>query len=135
MALTRFQNNLRFALRKETSEIRNIIPLNRAEQIGSWLSWLAYEFRFVFAKTIFDPRFVTICFTSFAMLITALLFYPTNTWDIITTSYEWIVEHINWSYVRFALWIISEVTILGLGMRAFGRFSNRKLMEFHGIVS
>jgi hypothetical protein len=135
MALTHFQNNLRFALRKETPDIRSTIPLNRAEQIGGWLSWLAYEFRFVFVKSVFDPRFVTICFTIATMIITALLFYPTDTWDILETSYEWILEHINWSYVRFGLWVVSEITIFGIGMRAFGRFSNRKLMEHHGIVS
>ena len=41
MALSRFQSNLRFALRKESIEVRNSIPLNRPEQIGNWLAWLS----------------------------------------------------------------------------------------------
>lgn len=132
MALTRFQSNLRFTLRKEPHEARKI-PLNRTEQIGNVLAWFAYEFRAVSVKSICDPRFITVCFTSFAMILTALIFYPTTTWDMITRSCEWIFDHINWSYARFGLWALSEVTIFGVGMRAFGRFSNRQLMEHNGL--
>lgn len=133
MVLSRFQSNLRFALSKESAKVRNIIPLNRPEQIGNWLSWPVYEFRNHFVRSITDPRFVTICLTLIAMIVTALLFYPSTTWDILLNTLGWIVSHINWSYVRFGLWILSEVTIFGLGIRAFGRFSNQKLMEYHGL--
>jgi len=134
MALARFKSNLRFAFHKETSESRSDFPINRAEQMGNILSWFAYEFRFVFTRTLFDPRFITVCFTSLAMAITALLFYPTDTWDILSKGCRWLFDHINWNYVRFTLWMVSEATILGMGFRAFGRFSNRKLMEHHGVV-
>lgn len=134
MALARFKSNLRFAFHKETSASRSDFPINRSEQIGNILSWFAYEFRFVLIRTLFDPRFITVCFTSLAMLINALLFYPTDTWDILSTSCRWIFDHINWNYVRFTLWLVCEATIFGVGLRAFGRFSNRKLMEYHGVV-
>ena len=134
MALARFKSNLRFAFHKETSESRSDLPTNLSEQIGNVLSWFAYEFRFVFTKTVCDPRFITVCFTWFAMIITALFFYPMNTFEILFKSCRWLFDHINWQYVRFALWLISEATILGMGFRAFGRFSNRRLMEHHGIV-
>jgi hypothetical protein len=134
MALARFKSNLRFAFHKETAENRSDFPINRSEQIGNILSWFAYEFRFVFIRTLCDPRFITVCFTSIAMLITALLFYPSDTWNILFKSCIWVIEHINWNYVRFTLWVVCEATILGMGLRAFGRFSNRNLMEHHGVV-
>lgn len=131
MATSRFQNNLRFALRKESSEARADIPFNQAEKIGNVLSWFAYEFKTLLVKLICDPRFITICFTALAMLLNSLLFYPTNTWLELLRIYTLIAENINWEYVRFALWAVTEVTILGMGMRAFGRFSNQKLLEHH----
>lgn len=134
MALTRFQNNLRFALRKELLENRTFVPLNRAEQMGNLLSWFAYEFKAFIAKIVCDPRFVTVCFTLFSMVIAALLFYPTDTWHILSKVGGWGLGHINWAYCRFSLWILSEITILGVGLRAFGRFSNRQLMESCGVA-
>lgn len=135
MATSRFQSNLRYALHKEDSNTRGDIPLNQFEKIGNLLSWFVYEFRFFFANTFFDVRCITIYFTALAMLLTALLFYPSDTWNVLSKSCRWIFDHINWSYVRFALWILSEITIFGLGIRSFGRFSNRKLMTHHGIIS
>ncbi len=135
MALLRFQNHLRFALRKEGSKIRDEIPLNRPEKIGNLLSWLVYEFKVFIVNIFSDPRFITVCFTGFAILFTALLFYPFNTWDILSSACGSIVDRIKWSYVRFGLWLVSEITIFGLGIRAFGRFSNPRLMEYHGIAS
>lgn len=134
MASSRFQNNFRFALRKEASDVRDSIPLNRFEKLGNVLSWVAYDLKAVFLKVFCDPRFITICFTTFAMILSALLFYPSDTWRILSNTCTWMFEHINWSYVRFSLWILSEVTILGLGLRAFGRFSNQKLVEHHQIT-
>lgn len=134
MAISRLQSNLRFALYKEDSKTRDDIPLNRLEKIGNVLSWFIYEFKSFFAKTFFDVRCITVYFTILAMILTALLFYPSDTWNILSEACEWIFDHINWSYVRFALWFLSEITIFGLGIRSFGRFSNRKLMAHHGIA-
>lgn len=134
MALTRFRNNLRFALRKELPSGRSLTPLNRSEQIGNILSWFAYEFKSAAAKIVCDPRFVTVCFTLFSMILAALLFYPTATCDILLKVGGEVFGHINWGYCRFTLWILSEITILGVGLRAFGRFSNRQLMEFQGVI-
>ena len=128
---SRFQNNLRFALRKEASELREELPLNQIEKIGDKLSWFAYDFKDFFVKSFADPRFLTLCFTFFAMILNAFLFYPSDTWHILSTTFEWIVNAINWSYVRFCLWLFSEVTIFGIGLRAFGRFSNRQLMKYY----
>ena len=133
MALSRFQNNLRFALHKEASNNRENIPLNQLEKLGNAFSWVAYEFKAVFLKALCDPRCITVCFTALAMVISALLFYPSNTWRILSICCGWVVEHTNWSYVRFFLWLLSEVTILGVGMRAFGRFSNQRLLEHYQV--
>lgn len=129
MALSRFQNNMRFALRKEDPNARQDIPLNRMEKLGNILSWGLYELKPVILKILYDPRFITIYFTTFAMFFSALLFYPSDTWTTVSKTCTWIFNHINWGYVRFMLWFLSEMTILGLGMRAFGRFSNLELMH------
>jgi hypothetical protein len=134
MAQTRFRSNLRFALHKESSELRVDTPPNWLEKIGDLLSWIVYEFKAVIQNTIGDPRTITVCLTLFFMVLTALLFYPSNTWDIMSDIFIWIFDHINWGYVRFILWLLSELTIFGIGLRAFGRFSNRKLREYHKVV-
>ncbi|MBX9839853.1 MAG: hypothetical protein K2X69_16235 [Silvanigrellaceae bacterium] len=135
MALSRFRSNFRFALHKEASNARGDIPLNQFEKIGNWLSWCVYELRFFVTSTVCDVRFVTAYFTLVAMIFTAFLFYPLDTLEIFWTACRWIFGHINWGYLRFALWLLSEITIFGIGIRALGRFSNRELLEHHGIVS
>jgi hypothetical protein len=130
---SRFKSNLRFALQKEVASQRALFPPNRVEQVGNVLAWFAYEFKAALVKTICEPRFVTVCLTLFAMTFAAILFYPTTTLTLLFDTIYWISKHINGSYCRFTLWMISEVTILGIGLRAFGRFSNQKLMEFHRI--
>ena len=134
MESSRFQSNLRFALRKESSDERGTIPLNQIEKVGNALSWVAYELKAVLLKAFCDPRFITICFTIFAMLFSAFLFYPSDTWLLFSNICTWIFEHINWRYVRFLLWILSEVTILGVGTRAFCRFSNQKLLDYYQVT-
>jgi hypothetical protein len=134
MSLNRFRNHFQFALRKEASQIRREIPINRVEEFGNLLSWFIYEFRKMAARFLCDPRNITIFFTLFFMALTSLLFYPSITWRIIEQTFTSITGHIEWKYVRFGLWLISEITILGLGVRAFGRFSNAQLMKFHGIT-
>lgn len=135
MLSARFRNHLRFALHKELRQTREASPPNQIERLGDILSWVVYEFRSLFLSTVCDPRFITVIFTLSAMLLTSLLFYPSKTWDIVGNTVHWTVGHINWKYVRFTLWLVSEVTVLGLGIRAFGRFSNKKLMEHHQLVS
>lgn len=134
METSRFKSNLRFALSKESYDARENTPLNQIEKIGNLLSWVAYELRAVLLQAFTDPRFITICFTAFAMILSALLFYPTDTWFLLFDTSLWVFEHINWRYVRFFLWILSEVTILGVGMRAFGRFSNQKLIDYYQVI-
>lgn len=124
-----FQNNLRFALRKETAIFREQCPLNKMEKVGDALSWFAYDFKECVLDIIFDPRAMTVCCTAFAMILAALLFYPSYTSDILSKSFHWIVNLVNWNYVRFCLWLISEITIFGIGVRAFGRFSNQELLK------
>lgn len=131
MTPTRFRSNLRFALRKESYDARKDIPLNRVEVVGNALSWVAYEFKDVCIKVFYDPRFITICFTILAMFFSTLLFYPSDTWRIFRSICTWIFEHINWIYVRFCLWVLCETIILGIGMRAFGRFTNQKLLAHY----
>ncbi len=126
-----FRNNLHFALRKENSEIREKLTPNQIEKIGDKLSWFAYDFKDFVLKTFFDPRVITVCLTAVAMILTALLFYTSNTWNILSTIFNWVVAHVNWNYVRFCLWLLSEVTVFGIGMRAFGRFTNQLLLKHY----
>lgn len=134
MLSERFRSHFQFALHKEELRVRHEIPMNRVEKFGDLLSWVVYDFRRMAARVLKDPRFLTILFTLLFMTLTSLLFYPSDTWRILERASTWIFEHIEWKYVRFGLWLVSEVTIVGLGLRAFGRFSNPQLMKFHGIT-
>jgi|JI9StandDraft_1071089.scaffolds.fasta_scaffold01748_11 hypothetical protein len=129
MASSRFRNNLLFALGKESLEMREKIPLNRIEKIGDKLAWFAYDFRTFCSEVFFDPRVLTIFFTLLSMIFVAFLFYPLTTWSLFATVGEWIINHMNGKYIRFCLWVLSEVTVFGIGMRAFGRFTNEELLK------
>ena len=135
MTKTRLRSNLHFAFHKESSKLREDIPTNKLEQIGNLLSWIVYEFKSIFRNAICDPRVITVCLTLFFMILTALFFYPSNTWDIMGDIFTWVFTHINWGYVRFSLWVLSELTIFGLGLRAFGRFCNKELIQHHKTIS
>ena len=134
MLAARIRNHLHFAFHKESSNARENIPVNRLEIIGNWLSWFVYDFRKVASRYLFDPRSITVVLTWIAMSFVALLFYPSTTWNLFVDSVTWVVDHINWQYVRFVLWLLSEITVMGLGLRAFGRFSNSELTQLHGMV-
>lgn len=126
---SRFQNNLRFALCKETAISREKLPPNKIEKVGDVLSWVAYDFKEFVLDILFDPRVMTLFFTAVAMIFAALVFYPSHTWNTLSTSFNWMMDRVNWNYVRFCLWLVSEITIFGVGMRAFGRFSNQELLK------
>lgn len=128
---SRFQNNLRFALHKEAAISRVQVPPNKIEKMGDILSWFAYDFKEFILNILFDPRAITVCFTAVAMILASFLFYPSVTWDTLSTIFNRIIDWINWNYVRFSLWLISEITIFGVGMRAFGRFSNQELLKHY----
>lgn len=133
MLAEKFRNHIRFALHKEARHLREKVQINRVEQLGNILAWLAYGFPNILRNIVKDPRFLTVIFTILCMTLTALLFYPLLTWEILGDGFRWVRSHINWGIVRFSLFIISEITVLGLGVRAFGRFSNRELMSLHGL--
>ena len=134
MLSERFRSHFQFALYKEDPRLRREIPINRTEKLGDSLSWVVYDFRKIAGRILCDPRSITILFTLLFMVFSALIFYPSDTWRIVEKSCTWVIDHIEWKYVRFGLWLISEITIVGIGMRAFGRFSNPQLMKFHGIA-
>ena len=132
MGSSRIRNHFRFALKKE--KMREAIPHNQIEKLGDLLSWGAYGLPKMGRNCFGNPRFLTLFFTLFFMAITSLLFYPSRTADILFDTFLWPLRHLPWSYLRFTLWFFSELTIVGLGIRAFGRFSNPQLMKFHGIA-
>lgn len=134
MLSDRFRSHFQFALYKEAFRLRQEIPINRTEKLGNLLSWFVYDFRKIAGSVLLDPRFITIVFTLFFMIFTAWIFYPSDTWRIVEKTFTWLINFVEWKYVRFGLWLIAEITILGIGMRAFGRFSNPQLMKFHGIT-
>lgn len=130
----RFRSNFRFALHKERATLREEIPLNQIEKLGNILSWCGYELRTTLQKFFRDPRTITVLVTLFWMNLTSFVFYPVQTfdaWDYVLTA---LFKHINWAYVKFVIWTLTEITILGTGMRAFGRFSNKALMNHYGIA-
>lgn len=128
-----FKNNLRFALKKESMEIRENLPKHSLEKIGDLCSWFLYESRNCYLKYIKEPKFITVILTIWVMFLVGLLFYPSIAWGLFVDSLSAIIEGINWQYVRFVLWLASEISILGLGFRSLGRFLNKDLMAYYKI--
>lgn len=119
--------------RKET-------PRNIVEKGGDailWTTGLLTRAVKELGKSLQDPRVVTVLLTVFALFLTTLIFYPTPTITAVKASYAFaakLIVQIPFWAVKFSAYILTCATILGAGLRAGGRFSNRELMnEFKGL--
>lgn len=78
-------------------------------------------------KNIKEPFMIT-AMTVSAMGLTTLFFYPEETVNALKVVFPF-VSYIQPKVVKFAVFIGSEATLLGFGLRTYGRLSNAALVN------
>jgi hypothetical protein len=123
----RFVSHAQLGLSKEIQPHRHTIP----EILGDAILWTWEDLPNIVWEKVKDARIVTIVMTALSLLANSFLFYPVRTWLKVKAFYHWLPLPPLWA-VRFASYIYSCALITGYGLRAFGRFSNQRLMhEFY----
>jgi hypothetical protein len=120
----RFYNHLKLGL---WSGIHTYPP-SFIEKVGNVGLWPIENVPSFFVNQMQNPKVLTIAFTALAMLTDSYLFYSAQTisklrkvWSIITQIPFWAI--------KFAAYLSTCEIILSGGLRAYGRFSNSKLMN------
>lgn len=99
------------------------------ERAGRALSVVVMKPLDALARGIRNPL-VILSLTVTSLFFVSIAFYPVQTWAIVTTVLP-LVKYITAAHVQAACYAISQATILGLGLQAFGRFNNEALMAQH----
>lgn len=101
----------------------------RIELTGKALSVAVIKPLDVLLQGIRNPL-VILSLTMVSLFFVSIAFYPAQTWAILSTALP-MVKQITASHIQAACYALSQATILGLGLQAFGRFSNQSLMAAH----
>lgn len=67
--------------------------------------------------------------TMWTLYLNTMIFYPVQTVDGTARVLNWAARNISWNKIRFATWLGTEATILGIGLRGIGRLSNEELVR------
>jgi hypothetical protein len=96
---------------------------NKIEKVGSFLRSGVGESLDYFLRNIKDPITI-VALTSISMVAATICFYPAQSMALVP-----FITHIKPYMVKFSLYLISQITVLGIGLRTFGRLNNLELME------
>lgn len=123
-------NYLRFAFAREfqsANEEPFIHQKGLLEKVGGILVSPFFRPCDGLLKNIKEPFMIT-ALTVSAMGLTTLFFYPEESVNALHTLLPF-TAYIQPKLVKFAVFLGSETIILGLGLRTFGRLSNKALVE------
>lgn len=131
-ALTTVKDYFKFATAREfwhssLEEGSFVYEKTTTEKIGDILVMPIFKNSDSLLKRIREPYMIT-AMTLAALGLTTLLFYPEETMSSINRVIP-VSSMINPKTVKFALFLASELTILGFGARTVGRLSNTTLMN------
>lgn len=120
-----------FALAKSfreqgTDQVYNYQP-NRLERVGRALRWGVGSVLDLLIREIKNPITI-VALTALAMLAATIIFYPASVLSMAATVCPFVLKIQPWM-LKFALFILAESTVLGIGVRAYGRFQNQELLE------
>lgn len=133
----RFRDHAKLGLASDLGEERPLANLcEKAGDVILNVVSLPYRGIGVLAKKAQDPRVATIALTALALVASTFVFFPVTSFNatVIAAKFTFhLIAKIPFIYVKFAAYIATCSGILGLGLRAEGRFSNTQLMnQFYG---
>lgn len=99
---------------------------NIGERIGNLLMKPIFQPLNFLAREIKNPL-VIVALTTTLIAITTLVFYPTELMAVVGTVFPFAMKIRPWM-VKFALFLTVEGTICAIGLRAFSRLCNERLV-------
>lgn len=78
-------------------------------------------------RNITNPLYV-VAMVMMGVAMTTLLFYPSRAIEGVRKVFPF-VRFLTPGVIRFSLYCATQITLLGMGTRTFGRFSNEELYE------
>ncbi len=122
-----------FGLAREYQRLDNgqlfEVQSGRLETVGRTLSVIVIKPLDALARGIRNPL-VILSLTMVSLFFVSIAFYPLQTWGVVSTVLPF-VKSITAAEIQVSYYTISQATILGLGLQAFGRFNNPALMQAH----
>jgi hypothetical protein len=100
---------------------------NRLELIGSALRWGVGNLADILLKEIKNPTTI-VGLTSLALLGVTIVFYPSTVLVVTAKVFPLVLKIKPWM-LKMALYILAQTTIAGIGIRTYGRLSNRQLVH------
>lgn len=98
---------------------------NTIERVGDLFVFPLFGGSDYFLKNIKEPYFIT-ALTVVSIALTTLFFYPKKCAEFAVKIFPLFSSIEPWM-VKFGTYVISQLTILGIGLRTLGRYSNQEL--------
>jgi hypothetical protein len=125
------RNFFSFAMAKEFRDVHTGVEFhvekNRIERLGDALRWDVGNAADFLLREIKNPIMI-VSLTALALLAVSIAFYPAATLAA-TANVLPIVVYIKPWMVKFALYIVVQKTLMGVGVRTYGRLCNAQLMN------
>jgi hypothetical protein len=133
MARVGFFNHAALAFHRNyhsnTADVRrNEIPKNIGEKLGDAMIWHVKSMPKHVCRCASDPRVITVAFTALAMLSVQFAFYPVATTLAVRAVATAALKLLPAETVKFAGYVLTELGVVGYGVRALGRFTNALLL-------
>lgn len=130
-----FINHARLAFNRdargptEVQEDQNVKTKNKIEMVGDTMLWHVVELPEKIVRWMKDPKVVTVALTALAMLAVQFAFYPVSTYFATKAVVLFVVNHFPLSTAKVVAYTLSMLAVLGMGVRTYGRFDNKSLMD------
>lgn len=125
-----FINHARMAFTSEPEKLSGkIYKPHLLEKIGGKLTWCVTQMPKKIWSALHNPKVITVALTVLAMTTVQFAFYHRITYIAIRTVCVFIVTRIPAHIAKLSIYAITQMNVLGFGIRAFGRFSNVELMN------
>ncbi len=100
---------------------------SRLEELGNRLRWGLGSALDLILREIRNPITI-VALTALAALIVSITFYPATTLGTAAKVAPFVLKVKPWM-VKLALYIVTQVTTVGIGLRGYGRLQNAPLYE------
>lgn len=125
-----FMNHARMAFTSDPQKLSGkIYKPHLLEKIGEKLSWCVTQMPKKIWSAMHNPKVITVALTILAMTTVQFAFYPKITYIAIRTICVFIATRIPAHIAKLSVYVITQMNVLGFGIRALGRFSNEELMN------
>lgn len=101
--------------------------VGRLESIGRTFSWAVQPVDLLL-KNIRNPL-VIISLTMTSLFVATIAFYPLQAWTAAVTVFPFLEKAATPHVLQAGCYFLTQATIAGLGIKAFGRLSNQDLLD------